>query len=265
MNRRRFLRLGSLGSLGLGLEAAPTAASCIVLWQRGGMSHLDTFDMKPDAPADVRGEFREIPTNVPGIRICEHLPRTARIMDKLTIIRSMCSSETNHERAGWKLAGMPPALHAADAEAALHMIERGARFVSLSTGQADYDTHSDNFGRLKNYLLPAFDRAFSKLITGLDSRGMLSSTLVVALTEFGRTPRINALGGRDHHSRAWSVVLAGAGLPGGRVLGATDRTGTEVTDLPVSPEDLLATIYAVLRIRPEGKLAAGRVIEPVLG
>ncbi len=116
----------------------------------------------------------------------------------------------------------------------------------------------------KNHLLPAFDRAFSTLITDLDDRGLLSTTLVVAMTEFGRTPRINALGGRDHHSRAWSIVLAGAGLPGGRVLGATDRTGTEVTDLPVSPEDLLRTICSVLNIRPEADRMAGRVVAPVL-
>ncbi len=266
MHRRDFLRLGSFAGIGLGLDAAPSAASCILLWQSGGLSHLDTFDMKPDAPAGIRGEFRAIPTNVPGIRICEHLPRTARIADKLTILRSMCSGETNHERAGLRLAsaGMPPLIHVAEADMARRMVERGARFVSVGKGLADYDTHSDNFRRLKDELLPAFDRAFSMLITDLDDRGLLSTTLVVAMTEFGRTPRINALGGRDHHSRAWSVVLAGAGLPGGRVLGATDRTGTEVTDLPVSPEDLLRTICSILKIQPEADRMAGRVVAPVL-
>ncbi len=262
MHRRHFLRLGSLTGIGLGLEARPAASSCILLWLPGGLSHLDTFDMKPDAPLEIRGEFHAISTNVPGIRICEHLPRTARIVDKLTIVRSMCSGETNHERATLRLSA-PRLRSAAYANRSLEQqcldarraVERGARFVSAGDGPARYDTHGDNFGRLRNELLPAFDRAFSRLVTDLDERGLLATTLVAALTEFGRTPRINALGGRDHHSRAWSIVLAGARLPGGRVLGATDRTGTEVTDLPVSPEDLVRTIGSVLK---------GRVVPPVL-
>jgi uncharacterized protein (DUF1501 family) len=117
---------------------------------------------------------------------------------------------------------------------------------------------------LRSELLPVLDRSFAGLIAALDDRGLLDTTLVVAMTEFGRTPRINALGGRDHHSRAWSVVLAGAGLPGGRVLGATDRTGTDVTELPVSPEDLLRTIGSILKIQPEPDHIAGRVVAPVL-
>jgi uncharacterized protein (DUF1501 family) len=95
-------------------------------------------------------------------------------------------------------------------------------------------------------LLPQFDRAFPALVTELDQRGLLATTLVVAMSEFGRTPRINVQGGRDHHAGAWSVVLAGAGLAGGRVLGRTDRTGTEVTELPVTPEDLAGAIRTVL-------------------
>jgi uncharacterized protein (DUF1501 family) len=145
------------------------------------------------------------------------------------------------------------------------MVEAGARFVSAGKSRLEYDTHADNFRRLKENLLPEFDRAFSALLTDLDDRGLLDTTLVVATGEFGRTPRINAQGGRDHHSRAWSIVLAGAGLPGGRVLGATDRIGAEVTDLPVSPEDLTRTIYRILRIDPAPPhLAGARVVEPLL-
>ncbi len=271
MYRRDFLRLGSFAGLGLRLDAAPGGAdSCIVVSLSGGLSHLDTFDMKPDAPAEIRGQFRPIRTSVPGIRICEHLPRTARIMDKLTIIRSMRSDDTNHERAERRLSlqhFVTAASHGSlgtQCAMARRMVERGARFVSVGRGAGDYDTHTDNFRRLKEELLPSFDRALSSLVTDLDDRGLLATTLVVVLTEFGRTPRINSRGGRDHHSRAWSVVLAGGGLPGGRVLGATDRTGTEVTDLPVSPEELVRAIWSILKLQPEPDRLAGRMVAPVL-
>src|ERR1700674_2951612 len=99
--RRDLLRLGSLGSLGITLDKVLRAApskdiSCILVWQSGGPSHLDTFDMKPDAPKEYRGEFKPIPTNVPGIQICEHLPRLARMTDKLALIRSMTHGDVNH-------------------------------------------------------------------------------------------------------------------------------------------------------------------------
>src|SRR5260221_7185768 len=102
--RRDLLRLGSLGSLGITLDKVLRAGtgkdiSCILVWQSGGPSHLDTFDMKPDAPKEIRGEFKPIPTSVPGIQISEHLPFTARQADKYTILRSMKSKENNHERA----------------------------------------------------------------------------------------------------------------------------------------------------------------------
>lgn len=310
MRRRELLRLGSLAPLAGILDAAPRRAprSCIVIWQRGGASHLDTFDPKPDAPAEIRGEFRAIPTNVPGIRICEHLPLTARLADKLTIVRSMRSGEPNHERAmhlletGRPLAPGAPAprirgivnggggaprialwtVAAAPEPGAIErygdtplgreclrarmMVEAGAAFVEAGGGRPEWDTHADNFPRLRNGLLPAFDRAFSSLIADLDARSLLSRTLVVAMGEFGRTPRINSRGGRDHHASAWSVVLAGAGLPGGRVIGATDRTGREVTDAPVSPQELVRTIAAILRVPPSPQAAlAGRVVREIAG
>jgi hypothetical protein len=215
------------------------------------------------------------------MRISEHLPRTARHAAKLTILRSMCSEETNHERAARYLAWRPAYVAAAgdgpgwrscgdtplgrSCLRARRMVEAGARFVSAGTGRLEYDTHADNFRRLKDDLLPQFDRAFSALLDDLDSRGLLATTLVVAMGEFGRSPRINAQGGRDHHARAWSIVLAGAGLPGGRVLGATDRIGAEVTDLPVSPWDLARTMCHLLRIDPAPPhLAGARLVEPLL-
>src|SRR5439155_21506533 len=108
--------------------------------------------------------------------------------------------------------------------------------------------NSDNFNIMNKVLLPEFDRGFATLLEDLHERGMLDTTLVIAMGEFGRTPKINEGAGRDHHNKAWSIVLAGAGMAGGRVLGATDKNATEVTDLPVEPEDLLYTIYSLLGV-----------------
>ena len=390
--RRDFMRIGSLGALGINLANILRAGggkkeiSCILLWQSGGCPHQDTFDLKPDAPVEFRGEFKPISTNVPGIQICEHLPYTAKQADKFTILRSMHSRENNHERAinylltgylplstlefpslgavvskelgprnglppyvavpntfpsygagylggeynpfiagdpnasgyqvrdltlptdvdwarvgnrRWLLEKMdaryraldsnadfdaldsfqqraydlmrsPAAKKAFDVEAepaalrekygrtpvgqgallARRLVEAGVRFVTVAKGWLNYDTHSDNFNTMKKVLLPEFDRAFAALLEDLHARGMLDSTLVLALGEFGRTPKVNKDAGRDHHNKAWSVVLAGAGIAGGRVLGATDKTATEVTDLPVQPEDLLCSIYTILGVDP---------------
>lgn len=247
------------------------ARSCVIMWQSGGLSHLDSFDPKPAAPREIRGEFRAISTSVPGIRICEHLPRLARQMHKLTLLRSMCSEETNHERAQAWLTGLPTGQaeslsYVSDCSQAVRAVEGGARLVLLAAPRWAYDTHAGNFARLRDVLLPQFDRAFTGLIEDLEARGLLRTTLVIATGDFGRSPRINAEGGRDHHARCWSAVLAGAGLPGGRVLGATDRYGEEVTDLPVTPADLLRTIYAVLdAAEPNPQLAHGRVVGELLG
>ncbi len=389
--RRDFLRIGSLGALGITLDTVLRAKpakdiSCIVLWQSGGCGHQDTFDMKPDAPSEYRGEFKPIPTNVPGIQICEHLPFTAKQADKFTILRSMRSKENNHERAinylltgylplstlefpsmcsviakergpknglppyvaipntfpsygggylggeynpfiagdpnvtGYKvrdltlaadvdwsrlgnrrwllqkmdakfrtmdanrdfdaldafhqraydLMSSPAAKKAFDIEAespslrerygrtpvgqgallGRRLVEGGVRFVTVAKGWLNYDTHGDNFNIMKKVLLPEFDRAFAALLEDLHERGMLDTTLVIAMGEFGLTPKINAAAGRDHHCKAWSICLAGAGISGGRVLGSTDATATEVTSLPVEPEDLLYTIYTVLGVDP---------------
>ncbi|MGE5644837.1 MAG: DUF1501 domain-containing protein [Acidobacteriota bacterium] len=254
-SRRDFLRRGGAAALGAGfgggvgaagaeLLARGGARTCIVVWQGGGASHLDTFDMKPEAPREIRGEFRPMRTSAPGIEICEHLPLTARIAHLLTVVRSMHASDTNHERATRALLeGLAP--------------ER-----VLFAGSRGFDTHADHFHRLKERVLPEFDRTFSGLVTALDARGLLATTLVVAMGEFGRTPRINAEGGRDHHAGAWSVVLAGGGLTGGRVVGATDRTGSEPVETPVTPADLVRTIRAILG---RGEAGGGRVVQEILG
>ncbi|MFN7924356.1 MAG: DUF1501 domain-containing protein [Bryobacteraceae bacterium] len=393
--RRDFMKIGSLGALGLNLPNLLRAAegakpkkdiSIILLWQSGGCGQQDTFDMKPDAPKEYRGEFNPISTTVPGIQVCEHLPRTAKIADKLTILRSMRSREINHERAinylltgylplptiefpsigsviskelgpkngmppyvavpytfpsygagflggefnpfiagdanvtGYKvkdltlpvdvdwqrvgnrrhlveqmdkkfrsieaspdfkaldgfyhraydLLSSPAAKKAFDIEQepaklrerygrtpvgqgallARRLVESGVRFVTIAKGWLNYDTHGDNFNTMKKVLLPEFDPAFATLVEDLDQRGMLDTTLVITTGEFGRTPKVNGDAGRDHHCKAWSVVFAGAGLTGGRVIGATDKTATEVTDNPVEPEDLMHTLYTMLGVDP---------------
>lgn len=236
-SRRQLLRTGALSIGAVTIPLRPT--QLLVYFLPGGLSHVDTFDMKPNAPREIRGEFREIPTRVPGLRICEHLPRLAGIMDRFTLVRSMTADDTNHERATQSLlAGLPaPITGTANA---LDRIESGDPAVVLSAAnQLDIDRHGDLFSHYRRVLLPQIDRDLSDLVHTLESRGLLSSTLLLVATEFGRTPRINEGAGRDHHAAAWSILYAGAGRPGGRVIGATDATGTTVTRSPITPTQLL--------------------------
>jgi hypothetical protein len=132
---------------------------------------------------------------------------------------------------------------------ARRLVEAGVRFVTVSRGFNTWDHHRDIFPLLQNDFLPELDRAFSTLLEDLSARGMLDSTLVIATGEFGRTPEINAMGGRDHWPNAFSMVLAGAGITGGRVWGSTDDKGMFVKDNPVDVADISATIYQKLGIR----------------
>jgi arylsulfatase A-like enzyme len=116
-----------------------------------------------------------------------------------------------------------------------------------------WDTHNNHFPRLKEYLLPGFDLAYSGLIRDLESRGLLDDTLVLCLSEHGRTPQIDPKpqgAGRHHWSRAYSAVFAGGGMARGRVVGQTDRIGGDVADIPISPKDVLATALHLLGIDP---------------
>src|SRR5262249_9115456 len=131
---------------------------------------------------------------------------------------------------------------------ARRLVEAGVRFVNVNdkvhNGQlANWDSHENNFGRLKNDLLPPADRAFSALIEDLEARGLLATTLVVALAEFGRTPQINRAAGRDHWPDCYSIVLAGGGIHGGAVYGASDKIGAFPAADPVTPGDLAATLF----------------------
>lgn len=407
LNRRDALRIGSLTGLGISLATLfrgqataieprfALAKSCILLWLDGGPSHLETFDLKPSAPAEVRGPFQPTNTNVNGIQISELLPETAKVTDKLAIIRSMTSPLGEHGIANqYLLTGYKPTavlqypsygsvvahLHPGKPvlpsyiaipeartagsgflgrahepfitggdpsksdfkvqdldffpevdEARLHrrreylkdfdaaqtdfessnvptdssfdrayrlltsreaksafdlsaepeqvrarygprmfgqscllarrLVERGVPFVSvINTG---WDTHEGLVLQLKlGYsgakvgvgLLPTFDLGFSALIADLSERGLLDQTLVIAMGEFGRTPKLNTRGGRDHWPRVFSVVLAGGGVPGGQVIGSSDRVGESPHDNPFTPNDLARTIYCLLGIDPDHEL-----------
>jgi Protein of unknown function (DUF1501) len=405
LERRRLLQGSVLGPLGLNIagllrsaSAAPGGGSsapirsCILIFYYGGPSHLDTWDVKPYAPMEVRGEFKPIATNVPGIWVSEHLRHSARVVDRLAIIRSLHHPMTNHNAAAFTaLSGRAPAkgdlellandrndppclgsilshefpergglptfvalphvmhnvvklpgqvggflgsahdpfqvtsdpnapnfrldelelpdgvsldrlgrreslLHGGAAEPSsndieasrakavrlLHseavrrafrldredpkirdrygrtkhgqslllarrLVEADVRFVTVYDHEvngnlANWDSHADNFGRLKDDLLPPSDRAFAALIDDLTSRGLLDSTLVIALGEFGRTPKINATRGRDHWPYCFSAVLAGGGVRGGTVYGASDKLGAYPDRDGVSPGYLAATL-----------------------
>lgn len=404
VSRRECLRWTGLAPFGLSLPAllagrstalattAPRARNCVLLWLDGGPSHLETVDLKPDAPAEVRGPFAPIATSVPGISVCEHLPRTAQVAKHLAIIRSMTSPLGEHGLANHYLltgykpspalqypsygsvvahvrndsAVLPPYVTIPEARGAgagflgtarepfvtrgdpaktdfrvqdldffpavdarrlqrrreflqslddqqravetdesstttafeqayrlttsaaakrafdlqdeaartrerygprtfgqscllaRRLIERGVPFVTVV--QSGWDTHDglvlqlrDGYSGAKTGvgLIPTFDQAFSALIEDLADRGLLDDTLVVAMGEFGRTPKLNARGGRDHWPRVFSVVLAGGGVPGGQVIGASDRHGESPLERPVTPADLACTIYARLGIGPD--------------
>ncbi len=129
---------------------------------------------------------------------------------------------------------------------ARRMVEAGCRFVSIENGH--WDTHRKNTYSLRELLCPAFDQAVAALLNDLESRGMLDKTLVVVSTEFGRTPRINELLGRDHWPNAFSVVMAGGGIKTGQTIGATDKRSSAVVDRPITPADYAATILHCLGI-----------------
>ncbi len=145
------------------------------------------------------------------------------------------------------------------------LVEAGCRFVSIENGH--WDTHRENTKSLRDLLVPSLDRALSALVTDLRERGLLDSTLVVLTTEFGRTPRINTMAGRDHWPQAFSIVLAGGGIKRGVVVGATDRTGASVTDRPITPPDMAATLLHALGIDPATPLHTplGRPVELASG
>jgi hypothetical protein len=409
VSRRDCLQLGLGGILGgyfgSGLAGAlrataaerqsiqPQANACILIWMDGGPTHYETFDPKPNAPIEIRGQFETIATQTAGIRFSKHMTRLAAISDRLSIVRSIRHNQGNHGAGNhYMMTGAPPRIpvgcgafvsfhpsmgsvvaHQRSAPAGLpayfsmprmsrsggpnflgakyapfvvsddpnsagfrvrdvalpkgltddrfinrrdlrsqvdklarihdktagdpilavdefyqqgyelitsvdaqrafdihrepettrtsygrhgfgqrallarRLVEAGVPFVTLYEG--GWDHHRDIFTSL-NSKLPPFESSIAALIEDLDQRGMLETTLVIALGEFGRTPKVNSRGGRDHWSNAMSVMLAGGGTPGGRVIGATDRNGYSAVEGVLSPENFVSTVYHKLGIDP---------------
>jgi hypothetical protein len=235
IRRRDFL--GSVALPFLNAKNVAPCPACIVFRMTGGPSQLDTWDMKPDAPSEVRGPFRPIRTNVRGIEISEIFPRMARHADKYTIIRSVHHTETMHTGAE-RLFDLP-----------IGQLQILDMFPSIFDG-GSWDVHGwKPFSPISSYrdiVGPTFDRHFTSLLVG----GLLESTLVVALGEFGRTPRINPDGGRDHWPHCFSVLMAGCGIRGGQVYGSSDRIGAEPRDNPVTPAMITATIRKAMGVPP---------------
>ena len=396
-SRRQFLKVGALGtgltlSQYLRLHAAQSGSaekrSAIFIFMEGAPSHQDTFDLKPEAPAEVRGEFKPIPTSVSGVQICEHMPMLAQRANKYAIIRGITHNVADHGLAkkylltgnkasqsvsypeygsvvshefpsapnlptyvsidesfvgpgylgsryspltadkprhgaaytvrgvsledgltvekyrsqkkllddvdvafkgyedlddqvrgmdrfaeqAYDIISSPEARSAFDLSQekssesdrfgkhefgqslllAARLIEAGVHFVTvrLRPAEFDFDTHKENFPRLRK-LLPPFDRALAALLDRLEERGLLSSTAVMAAGEFGRTPKINKTGGRDHWARAMCAVMAGGDVRGGQVIGETDATAAEPTSVGYSPDDLAASFFANIGIAPK--------------
>ena len=430
VSRRELIRAGGLSLMGLGLpqllraREAPQlgvlaadktfgrAKNVIFLYLAGGPPQHETFDPKPEAPAEIRGPFRPVRTNIPGVHYCELLPRTSALADKLAVVRSLSTNDNTHSSSsawvltgykyqgpnartiqatdwpyfgsivkmlkpsevlpplstvwlpdfmrlnenvtpagqtggflgqqwdpdrfvgdpshedykvqGLRLSGIPPlrlkrrqallaqvekqfaaaerseavrlydgyqrqafelmtsgkAREAFDIQReekrvrdrygrnrwgqcvllARRLVEAGVRLVHVQWPREDgdnavdnplWDTHAQNADRLEDVLCPQFDVGFSALIDDLDRRGLLDETLVVAVGEFGRTPKINAKGGRDHWGPVFSVALAGAGVSGGQVFGSSDKDGAYPADDRVEPGDLTSTIFHLLGISHE--------------
>lgn len=353
--RRELFRAGLAGTALAGVPAVayeghPRARALIWLMLVGGPSQLETLDPKPDAPTGIRGPFGSIATRIPGVRIGEHLPRLARRLGDVTLVRSLHHTsapihETGHQllQTGHLLRdpegeyphlgsvvarclgpreGAPPfvmlpgpightgvaipqgqtagrlgeshgpwvpgqparfdlnrcglqALVLSSEPASIQeryghtglgrwclqarrLVEAGTRVVVVNMYRTvfesvSWDVHGRRpFSTFDDYareVLPAFDQAVSALILDLKARGLLDSTLVAATGEFGRSPRINASGGRDHWPGVWSGLLAGAGVPGGRVVGSSDAHAAEPVDRPVTPPEWLASLAAALGIR----------------
>jgi uncharacterized protein (DUF1501 family) len=403
-SRRWFLQTGLAGMAGLSLPGllqqqakakeagqAKSKKSVILFWLSGGPSHLDMWDPKPDAPSEIRGPFGSIPTKLPGVRVCEHLPLTAKLMDKLTILRSVDCSASNHtpitmqacnelarrtndgkDGAGYpsmgaiaakfrgpNAPGMPAfialaksmkadvwgaghmggdhepvqgeelagrlklptgltldrlddrralqsdldrlkrtlgesqAVAASDrytqqayntlltgsaqkafnlaeetsnmrdfygrnsmgekALLARRLVEAGTSFVLVSGAWGHFDHHGDEvrWGGIKKGLtplLPRVDQTLNAIVTDLEQRGLLDSTLILMMGEFGRSPVMTKTAGRGHWARVMSMVMAGGGMRHGQVIGSTDYKGYDIASRPVRPGDLAATVFQHLEI-----------------
>ncbi len=406
-SRRSGLKLGLGTLIGGGLVGALRATargaeaklprridSCILIWMDGGPTHYETFDPKPDAPVEIRGEFEPISTKLSGVLFSKHMQRLAAIADRLAVVRSIRHNQGNHGAGNhYMMTGAPPRIpvgcgafvsfHPSMGSTVAHQcgaphgmpayfsipsmsrsggpnflgqkyapfvvaddpnsasfrvrdvalpqgieddrftdhkqlrksvdrmvrineeaagdpvlavdefFQQGYRLITSTEAQAAFDVHQepdavrDRYGRnafgqrallarrlvqagvpfitlydggwdhhvdIFNTLdkrLPTFEATIATLIEDLDERGMLDRTMVIALGEFGRTPKVNDKAGRDHWSNAMSVLFAGGGTPRGAVIGATDRKGYYAVDRILSPENFVSTVYRKLGIDPD--------------
>ncbi len=248
--RREFLRLGVYAVGGIACASAVPAwellggrKSVIFVCLPGGPSHLDMYDMKPEAPADLRGEFQPIATNVPGMRVCEYLPLHAKIADKFSIVNGVETIDTHSP------AVIMTGAVARDERTSIAELDRVEIRELAPLG--DWDAHGRVLGREQSIFaelrerLPLYDAAMYELITGIYGRGLDRDVLVVACGEFGRTPWINRYGGRDHWAPCGSVLIAGGGLCMGQVIGDTGPIGERERSRsrPYAARDVLTMIY----------------------
>jgi uncharacterized protein (DUF1501 family) len=264
--RREFL--GIAAAAPFALKASPRAPqNVIVLVLTGGPSQLDTWDPKPEAPSEIHSPFRAIRTNVPGIEISEVFPRMARHADKFALVRSVYNEAAphGHEEATKPIDTATEGFltlngsFAANCRRARQLVEAGSpqhiridMFDSVFQ-RTTWDSHGYGpFSTLADYrdvVAPMFDAAYTSLLENLHQLGLLESALVIAAGEFGRTPRINPQGGRDHWTQCQTVLLAGGGIAGGQVIGSSDATAAEPKENPVSLGEIFA--IAVGRENPE--------------
>jgi len=232
-------------------EAAHGNKSVLFVRLAGGPSQLDMYDMKPDAPAEIRGEFRPINTNVAGVRVCEHLPLHAKIADKFAIVNGVETIDT-HSTAVVTTGYLA-------AQQRTSIVDCGAVTVqNLSLPHGDWDTHGRVLGRQLSIFeelrdkLPVYDQAIYGLITDIYKRGLDQNVLLVVCGEFGRTPWINEHGGRNHWAPSGSVLFAGGGLKMGQIIGYTGPIGERdrAHSRPYTAQNVLATIYRHLGIDP---------------
>lgn len=286
VSRRNFLRVGATS---LALATLPAcgatrpakvdhAKSCILIFNAGGASHLDLFDPKPEAPEEIRGPFKPIRTASSDIQLTELLPLHARVANHFSLVRTChYAGPAIHEFGRHlALAGLPAHVmldgrteSGAGCERygltrfgraclqARRLTEAGLRLVTIDAFDHAWDVHGrrpySTFAHMRDHVCPAYDRGYSALIEDLHQRGLLDTTLVCTLAEFGRTPRINADGGRDHWTQCWTVSFAGGGVRGGRVVGRSDAHGAYPADRPVTPAEVLATICRGLGIHSDAQ------------
>jgi uncharacterized protein (DUF1501 family) len=214
---------------------------------------LDRLDQRKSLLSQLNGRLPSLVESAAGRALTKHQQSALALLESPQLARAL---DLRREPAATRsLYGQT--LFGQSCLAARRLVEAGSRVVSVFWDEfglagSGWDTHWNHFPRMKQELAPGFDIGWYGLITDLDRRGMLDEVLVVCTSEHGRTPKLTSQngGGRDHWSRAYSSLVAGAGIARGKIVGATDKHASDVTDRPISPKDLLATMYHLLGIDP---------------